>query len=123
MTIRHIEINLLAKYTFKAIDALEKTNLEYTRVVNGWFLDYYGMPHWETSLHPWINILNMEERWAVIPGDGTATATFITTQDLGRFVGRLMDVPVWETESTITGNEMTFNDLLALAEEFRGESI
>jgi hypothetical protein len=123
MTIRHIEINLLAKYTFKAIDALEKTNLEYTRVVNGWFLDYYGMPHWETSLHPWINILNVEERWAVIPGDGTATATFITTQDLGRFVGRLMDVPVWETESTITGNEMTFNDLLALAEEFRGESI
>jgi hypothetical protein len=112
MTIRHIEINLLAKYTFKAIDALEKTNLEYTRVVNG-----------ETSLHPWINILNVEERWAVIPGDGTATATFITTQDLGRFVGRLMDVPVWETESTITGNEMTFNDLLALAEEFRGESI
>jgi hypothetical protein len=121
MTIRHIEINLLAKYTFKAIDALEKTNLEYTRVVNGWFLDYYGMPHWETSLHPWINILNVEERWAVIPGDGTATATFITTQDLGRFVGRLMDVPVWETESTITGNEITFNDLLALAEEFRGE--
>jgi hypothetical protein len=113
----------LAKYTFEAINALEKTDLEYTRIVNGWFLDYYGMPYWKTSLHPWINILNMEERWAVIPGDGTAKATFITTQDLGRYVARLMDMPVWEKESTITGNEMQFNDLLALAEKIRGESI
>lgn len=121
MITRHININPLAKYTFEAIDALEKTDLEYTRVVNGWFLDYYGMPHWETSLHPWINILSMRDKWAVVPGDGTAEATFITTQDLGRFIGRLMDAPAWDHESTIVGNEMRFNDLLLLAEKIRGE--
>ena len=118
---RHIEINPLAKYTFQAIDALEKTDLEYTRVVNGWFLDYYGMPHWKSSLHPWINILNMEQKWAVIAGDGTASATFITTQDLGRFLGRLMDAATWDKESTIVGNEIPFYDLLLHAEEIRGE--
>lgn len=111
----------MAKYTFEAIDALEKTDLEYTRIVNGWFLDYYGMPHWKTSLHPWINILNMEQKWAVIPSDGAARATFITTQDLGRFLGRLMDAPAWDKESAIVGNEMQFNDLLDLAEKIRGE--
>ena len=119
---RHIDINPLAKYTFEAIDALENTDLEYTRVVNGWFLDYYGMPHWKTSLHPWINILNMDEKWAVVPGDGTASATFITTQDLGHFIGRLMDTAVWDKESTIIGNEIQFNELVTKAEKIRGQS-
>lgn len=63
----------------------------------------------------------MEGKWAIVPGDGTASAAFITTQDLGRFVGKLMDAPVWEKESTIVGNEMQFNKLVALAEEIRGE--
>lgn len=64
----------------------------------------------------------MEGKWAVVPGDGTASATFITTQDLGRFVGRLMNAPVWDRESTVVGNEMQFNKLIALAEEIRGMS-
>jgi hypothetical protein len=118
---RHININPLAKYTSEAIDALEKTDLEYTRVVNGWFLDYFGMPHWKTSLHPWFNILSMEDKWADVPGDGTASATLITTQDLGRFVGRLMDAPAWDKESTVVGNEIQFNKLVALAEVIRGK--
>ena len=117
---RQVEFSPLAKYTFEAVDALDTTDLEYTRIVNGWFLDYFGMPHWKTSLHPWINVMNMEGKWAVIPGDGTASATFITTQDLGRFIGRLIDAPVWDKESTIVGNEMEFNKLIALAEEIRG---
>lgn len=66
--------------------------------------------------------MSMEGKWAVVPGDGTASATFITTQDLGRFIGRLMDAPVWDKESTIVGNETEFNKLIALAEEIRGRS-
>lgn len=97
------------------------TDLEYTRIANGWFLDYYGMPHWETSLHPWINILSMEHRWAAMPGDGSSKATFITTQDLGRFMSYLMDLPKWEKVTRIEGNDMRFDELLALAEEVRGE--
>jgi hypothetical protein len=57
-----IDITPLGKCTFEAMDSLEKTDLENSRVVNRWFLDYNGMPHWETSLHPWINILIMEEK-------------------------------------------------------------
>ncbi|KAI9155679.1 NAD(P)-binding protein [Paramyrothecium foliicola] len=117
---KHISTNPLARYTFEAIEALEKTSLQYTRIVNGWFIDYYGMPHWKTYLHPWINILSMENKWAAIPGDGSAKATFITTQDMSRFVAHLMDAPEWDKESCIVGNEMSFNDLLRSAEEARG---
>ena len=63
----------------------------------------------------------MKGKWAVVPSNGTASATFITAQDLGRFVGRLMDASVWDKESTIVGNELQFNKLIALAEEIRGE--
>lgn len=72
------------------------------------------MPHWESSLHPWINVLNTEETWAVVPGDGTAAATFITTQDLGSFFGGLMDLTEWPKASSIVGIETSFNDLIAL---------
>ncbi|KAM0713397.1 hypothetical protein Q7P37_010359 [Cladosporium fusiforme] len=114
------DINPLAKYTFEAVDALRQTDLEHTRIVNGWFLDYYGMPHWKTTLHPWINIINMEEKWAAIPGDGSSQATYITTQDLGRFFARLMDEPKWQEVSSVVGNETKFTDLVKLAEKIRG---
>ncbi|CAG9988028.1 unnamed protein product [Clonostachys byssicola] len=117
----HIELNPLAKYTFQAVDELEKTNLEYTRIANGWFLDYFGMPHWKTTLHPWINVLNMEQKWAVIPGDGSAKATFITTQDMAKFLARMMDLEKWSKVTLIFGETLSFKDLLQLAEEVRGK--
>ncbi|KAK7227570.1 hypothetical protein V2G26_015573 [Clonostachys chloroleuca] len=116
----HIELNPLAKYTFQAVDELEKTSLEYTRIANGWFLDYYGMPHWKTTLHPWINVLNMEQKWAVIPGDGSAKASFITTQDMAKFLARMMDLEKWTKVTLILGETISFKDLLQLAEEVRG---
>ncbi|KAH7159547.1 hypothetical protein B0J13DRAFT_109050 [Dactylonectria estremocensis] len=115
-----IEINPLSRYTFEAIESLEKTDLEYTRVVNGWFLDYYGMPYWKTHLHPWINVINMEKKWAAVPGDGSARATFTTTQDMSKFVARLMDVEKWDKITTISNETLTFNQVVALAEKTRG---
>ncbi|VTT57826.1 unnamed protein product [Fusarium fujikuroi] len=70
------------EYTFEAINELEKTNLIYTRIANGWFLDYYGMPHWKCNLEPWINIINMKSKWAIIPADGNIQASFLTSQDM-----------------------------------------
>ncbi|KAM5344236.1 hypothetical protein ACJ41O_012773 [Fusarium nematophilum] len=114
------ELSPLARYTFQAIDELEKTHLTYTRIANGWFLDYYGMPVWKTHLHPWINVMNMEKKWAVIPGDGTTKASFITTQDMARFVARLMDLETWSKISPIIAQTLTFDELVELAEKSRG---
>ncbi|WAO96577.1 NmrA domain-containing protein [Fusarium falciforme] len=114
-----IELSPLARYTFEAIDELEKTRLTYTRIANGWFLDYYGMPHWKTHLEPWINIMNVEKKWAVIPGDGSVKASFITSQDMSRFVARLMDLEKWNKVSPIFANTLSFNELVEMAEKAR----
>lgn len=118
---RYVDISPLARYTFEAIDSLEQTGLEYTRVVNGWFLDYFGMPYWQTHLHPWVNVLNMVRRWAAVPGDGSAKANFVTTQDMGKFVANMMDLGSWSKVSTIVGDCLTMNQLVEMAEEARGE--
>lgn len=118
---RYVDISPLARYTFEAIDLLEQSGLEYTRVANGWFLDYYGMPYWRTYLHPWVNVLNMEQRWAAVPGDGSAKANFVTTQDMAKFVANMMDLGSWSKTSTIVGDCLTMNQLVEMAEEARGE--
>ena len=116
-----IEISPLARYTFEATALLDQGDIEYTRVANGWFLDYYGMPHWKSHLHPWVNVLNMEQRWAAIPGDGSTKAHFVTTQDMGKFVAHLMDLKPWAKVSSIVGECLTFKQLIEMAEEARGE--
>ncbi|KAF4454428.1 hypothetical protein F53441_3055 [Fusarium austroafricanum] len=115
-----IELSPLSRFTFEAIDELDKTGLEYTRIANGWFLDYYGMPHWKCNLEPWINIVNMSSKWAVIPGDGNIQASFLTSQDMSRFVARLMDLEEWDKVSAIRANTLSFNELIEAAEKARG---
>ncbi|KAE8355663.1 hypothetical protein BDV28DRAFT_31128 [Aspergillus coremiiformis] len=117
----HIPIVPIAKWTLAAIHAVEKTKLEYTRVVNGLFLDYYGLPHWSSHLKPWVNAVNPAGKWAVLPGDGSAPVNFITSQDMARFVVRLMDLPEWSPVSYIAGQTTTFQKILQLAEDARGE--
>lgn len=120
---RHASLTPRVKYTLDAQGGLEITDLSYTRVVNGLFFDYYGMPHRKTSLHPWLNVVNVEKRWAVIPGDGSAKADFITSQDLGTFIGRLMDLDHWDRVSSTVSNTMTMSELVELAEKTRGNVI
>lgn len=92
-------------------------------MANGWFSDYYGMPHYRTHLHPWINVLNMERKWAVVPGDGSASVNYITTQDMARCFARMMDLERWEPITSIVADELSLSEVVALAEEVRGELI
>ncbi|KAI9035940.1 NAD(P)-binding protein [Aspergillus affinis] len=117
----HIGTVPAAKWQFDALNALAKTGLEYTRVVNGFFLDYYGMPYWPTHLKPWTNSVSVAGKWAVIPGDGTSKGSFITSQDMARFVARMMDLPKWKSLTAIVGEELTFLQITEIAERVRGE--
>ncbi|KAK1147810.1 hypothetical protein N8T08_000323 [Aspergillus melleus] len=117
----HIATVPAAKWQFDALNALEKTGLEYTRVVNGFFLDYYGMPHWPTHLKPWTNSVSVAGKWAVIPGDGTSKGTFITSQDMAKFVARMMDLQKWSALTSIVGEELTFLQITEIAEKVRGD--
>lgn len=113
---RHISYIPKAEWAFDALRVLEITSLEHTRVVNGMFLDYYGLPHWRSYPKPWVNAVNVQRKWAVIPGHGEIPVSFITTQDLGRFVARLMDFEEWPRVSCFVGVTTSFYEILELAE-------
>lgn len=105
----------------QSIEAIRKTDLEWTQVHNGLFLDYYGMPHIETHLTPLVIALDMSHRTAAIPGNsGDEIVSFTYTKDLGRFVVAALSLPKWEEALHCYSENATFNQLVQAAEEVTG---
>jgi len=103
------------------VDKLETTPLEYTRFVCGFFLDYFGFPHYPTYL-PFMGIvLDMRNHKAAIPGDGEVPVTFTLTRDVAKFVAASLDLESWEKTSFIVGDKIKLNDMLKWAEEATGK--
>ncbi|KAL1887494.1 hypothetical protein Sste5346_010193 [Sporothrix stenoceras] len=104
-----------------AIEALEKTTLQYTTVINGYFLDYYGRPHVKSYLPPLAFAIDVENKIAGIPGTGDDIIAVTYTFDVARFVVKLLSLEKWDATTYLYGDRLTLNQLLALAEEARGE--
>ncbi|KAG9190539.1 phenylcoumaran benzylic ether reductase [Alternaria panax] len=118
--IKVAKVFFMAEGKFVYLDALEKTSLEYTSFINGFFLDYYVEPHvksYLTGLTPAIEITNEA---AAIPGSGNIPVVFTYSFDTGRFVAVLVGQSSWEKESYVIGDEVTLNEFLTIAEEARG---
>ena len=64
----------------------------------------------------------MAHNAAGIPGDGNQPVTFTYTLDVARFVSAALDLEAWPAtrELRIVGDEVTFNELVAIAEEVKG---
>ncbi|KAL4868699.1 hypothetical protein BDV12DRAFT_185747 [Aspergillus spectabilis] len=108
------------KYFIDAANLLRKTNLQFTRVIPGFFMDYWGMPHVKTNIEHVtfaVDIVNCE---AVIPGDGNDVVGMTYTYDMAEFIAELLEVEEWEEFSVVVGDEVTFNQLLEIGEEVRG---
>ncbi|KAL5341125.1 pyridoxal phosphate-dependent transferase [Aspergillus crustosus] len=108
------------KYFLDAANLLRKTNLQFTRVIPGFFMDYWGMPHVKTNLEHLTFGVDMVHGEAVIPGDGTDVIGMTYTYDMAAFIARLLEVEEWEEFSVIGGDEVTFNELVRIGEEVQG---
>ncbi|KAI4151328.1 MAG: hypothetical protein LQ341_000927 [Variospora aurantia] len=96
--------------------------LEYTMVYNGYFLDYYGMPHCESYMLREAPFIDIAARKAGIPGSGNEKVTFTYTKDVAKFVRKLVESESkWPARSVIAGDVFTFNEVLEVAERVRGE--
>ncbi|KAH6885011.1 hypothetical protein B0T10DRAFT_409587 [Thelonectria olida] len=105
----------------KAIRALEDSSLEFTAVCNSFFLDYLSVPHIPTAMPYAPNVfIDLDNRFAAIPGDGTAHFVATHTRDVGRFVVALLDLEKWEPIYTIHGSRQTMLEAVKLAEELTG---
>jgi hypothetical protein len=103
------------------MQAISKTNLEWTQFYNGFFLDYYGMPYIETHLHPFSFVVDIANKTAVIPGTGDELFSLTYSKDLGRFVAAVLDLPKWEETFCAYSQTTTWNSVVKRAEEVTGK--
>ncbi|KAJ3464815.1 hypothetical protein MRS44_009601 [Fusarium solani] len=104
-----------------AVEALEKSSLEYTLFYVGYFLDFWGYPRVKSYQRQNLIVVDIEYNRAAIPGDGNTPVTFTHTFDIAEFVAASLDLPSWEKESYVIGESVTWNEFLRLAEEVKGE--
>ena len=85
-------------------------------------MDYLGLPYLKTNLLPLYNILDLASHKAVVPGKGDTPVVWTHTRDVGKYVNELLKLPAdqWPRESSIVGEKISPNDLLALAERLTG---
>jgi nucleoside-diphosphate-sugar epimerase len=103
-----------------AVEALEKSSLEYTLFYVGYFLDFWGYPRVKSYQRQNLIVVDIEYNRAAIPGDGNTPVTFTHTFDVAEFVAASLDLPSWEKESYVIGESVTWNEFLRLAEEVKG---
>ncbi|KAL2825263.1 hypothetical protein BJY01DRAFT_256292 [Aspergillus pseudoustus] len=105
---------------FAAIETLKASDLEWTIFHNGIFLDYFGGPGMKSYLKPNVFAIDIANKVAAIPGTGDVPVTFTYTFDLAQFVVASLDLDLWEEESRVVGDEVTWNQFVRLAEEVAG---
>ncbi|KAM7196160.1 NAD(P)-binding protein [Rhypophila sp. PSN 637] len=101
------------------LETLESTSLEWTAVLNGYFLDYFGAPKVKTYMPPMAVVVDLANNFAAIPGSGDVPVTFTHTFDVGAFVAALLTKEKWDKESYIIGDKVTLNEFVRIAEEVK----
>lgn len=105
-----------------ALEELKKTDLEYTLFINGYFLDYWGIPKVQTYLTPVVVVLDIQNKIAGIPGSGDTPVIFSGTRDVAKFVVAALGLEKWNERSFIVGDRKSWNEVLAIAEKATGMS-
>lgn len=119
-SVRSAAIFPLAGAKLLTLEALKKTDLEYTTVITGFFTDYY-VPSIPSNMGPLTMILDIPNNKAAIPGSGDVPVSFTHTADVGRFAASLLGLSAWPEESYIIGETLTLKEFVAVVEEAKGE--
>ncbi|KAH6974334.1 hypothetical protein BKA56DRAFT_490357 [Ilyonectria sp. MPI-CAGE-AT-0026] len=104
----------------QAIDALKKTDLEYTTFYAGFFADFFTGPSIKTYMTPMIFVLDLAHDTAAIPGSGNTPVCFIHTFDLAKYVALALDLEKWDAEYYVMGDKLSWNEFVKLAEAAKG---
>jgi nucleoside-diphosphate-sugar epimerase len=110
-----------AQWWIDAAEALQNSQLQYTRIILGWTLDHYGMPAVPSNMKPFSYAIDFHHQRAAIPGDGTSPIAFLHTNDLAKYIAAMLEQDSWPQFSAFAGDRMSWSDLLAIAEEVTGE--
>ena len=86
-------------------------------------MDYWGMPHVQTHLQPFTFGIDISSGTAAIPGDGNNVICMTYTYDMATYLVKALDLDEWPEFTVIVGDEVTYNQVLGMAEEFTGKHI
>ncbi|KAL4800768.1 pyridoxal phosphate-dependent transferase [Aspergillus venezuelensis] len=112
------------QYFLDAANLLKQSKtLKFTRVIPGFFMDYWGLPHVKSNLEQHTMLVDMENCKAVIPGSGDDVIGMTYSYDMALFIARLLEIDAseWEEFSVIVGDEVSANQLVKLGEKVRGK--
>lgn len=120
--------NSSPSYNFRqdSYAALRKTSLEWTRVANGFFIDYWGISKGLKSHmapHPdWA--VDIAHKKAALPGSGDDAVCFTYTYDMARYLSSwLASGEKWEETTYLYGEKTTWNDFVKEAEAITGKHL
>lgn len=97
--------------------------MEYTRLSNGMFLDYWFASRIPSSFQ--INsstFIDLVNYYAAIPADGRTPMVLTHSRDVARFVVAVLGLPRWEKRYFLVGDRLTINDFVQIAEETSGHT-
>ena len=118
---RHITALPSYAWKLKAVERLNQSSLEYTLFSNGMFLDYMTSPRVPTPLPFSVPVwIDLENKFAAIPGDGEGVIAMTHTSDISRFVAAVLDLPHWEKRYHLIGDRLSINNMVRVAEEIIG---
>lgn len=110
----------IAATKLEVFKALDKTQLEWTVIANGVFLDYWGIPKIKTYLSAQTLVLDVAGKKAAIPGTGGKPIVFTYTGDVAKFTAKLLTLKKWESVSYIVGDRLTWEEFVKLSQEITG---
>jgi hypothetical protein len=101
------------------MDELKKTDLEWTAIYPGIFMEYYvpGLPTYNNIYA--INI-DVESNMAGIPGSGDVPITLTYSADIGKYIAALQGLDKWERDYRIAGDTKTWHEVIAIIEKGKG---
>lgn len=105
----------------ESVDALRRSNLQFTRSANGFFMNYWGLPHIPSNLWAYTWAIDIANKRAAIPGTGDDLLSLTYSVDVAKFVVRMLESSGgWSETGILSGFDLTFNQLLAIAERIQG---
>ncbi|KAM0208117.1 hypothetical protein ACHAQI_007126 [Fusarium lateritium] len=111
-----------AQMRIDAVNLLRSSHLEFTRFVFGWMLDTWNPLRAKTHMPPMTWVLDFDHQRARIPGDGNTPLTVLHSFDIAKFTAALInDENKWPEISAFSGDRITFNEMVALAERTTGK--
>ena len=110
----------MQKLRLQTAEILRTTDLQWTQINAGYFLDYFGMPYVETNLSPMIYAVDIANKAAAIPGTGKEKISFTCTKDVAKFVLKALSLPHWEENLYCIGETTTWNEVVQIAERMTG---